>query len=381
MEKETNEIINRYLAGKATEKDFMLLESWYLNLNEDLPLEHSLSARLDYLEQVKSALDQKFNHLPDLEEKLPNGNTPDQRKWTYILAVAATIICAVCIMLYPTKRIEEETVPVLVESNAIQPAGNKAFLILAKGERINLAAVRNGDLAMQTGTQITKIKDGELVYKSKNDNSAAIAYNKIETPNGGVYKIHLPDGTTVWLNAASTLRYPASFTSLKERKVELSGEAYFEVARNKQIPFRVVTRKQVVEVLGTHFNISSYRDQNAVKTTLLEGRIKINKNTILKAGDQAININSEIKVTAVDPESAVDWKNGKFSFDDGEDFRTAMHEVERWYNVKFIYTVIPDMEPRGRISRNTSLSEVLEKIELNGKVHFRIEGRSVIVTK
>lgn len=382
MEKEEiNEIVNRYQSNEATEKDSMLLESWYLNLNEDLPLEISLSTRLKYLEEVKSALDQQLNLAYFNDQQIAASERSDKNRWPYVLAVAAVIICALFILLYPAKRIEEATGPVLVKNNSLLPAGNKASLILSNGKKINLSAVRIGDIAAETGTQITKIKDGELVYNGRYDNSAVTAYHKIETPNGGVYKIHLPDGTNVWLNAASTLRYPTSFTSLKERKVELSGEAYFEVARNKHIPFRVVTDNQVVEVVGTHFNINAYKDENAIKTTLLEGRVKINNNTILKAGQLAINSNSVIKVEEADPESAVDWKNGKFSFNDGQDFQSAMHEIERWYNVKFIYEAIPDVELRGRISRQTNLSDVLEKIEQNGKVSFRIEGRSVIVTK
>jgi len=382
MEKEEiNEIVNRYAAGEATEKDSMFLENWYLSLNEDLPLACSLSTRLNYLEQVKSALDQKFGQDTDFIDIHLVDRKITINMWPYMLAVAATIICAICIMFYQTKRIELPIDPVLVNETEIKAGGNKAFLTLSNGEKINLSTVSIGVLTAQTGTEITKIKDGEIVYKSKYSNSLARDYNKLETPNGGVYQMHLPDGTTVWLNAASTLKYPTSFTSLKERRVELSGEAYFEVAKNQRLPFRVVTHNQVIEVLGTHFNVSSYKEESTDRTTLLEGRIKINKNVILKAGEQAVISGSGIKVTEVDAESAADWKNGKFSFNNGQDFQSAMHQIERWYDVKFVYLIIPDMEPRGRIPRTETLSTVLEGIEDMGKVHFKIEGRRIIVTQ
>ena len=381
MEKEEiNKIISRYINNQATENDKILLESWYLQLNEDLPLQISIADRITYINEVKEALDHKFapsaHKDPEFTElKLKQNN------WSYIIAVAAVIICIMGILLYPTKRIEPQQDPVLVKHDSISTGGNKPFLVLSNGERINLTAVNPGAVAVENGIKITKIREGELIYKNNITGKNTEQYNTIEIPNGGVYQLQLADGTKVWLNAASTLRYPTTFSSLKERKVELSGEAYFEVAKNRRLPFRVVTRNQVVDVLGTHFNINSYREEGAVKTTLLEGRISINKHTILKSGEQAVNSDAGIKVIAVDAESAVDWKNGKFSFNQGQDFQSAMYQIERWYDVKFVYLFVPDIEPRGRLPRNTTLKALLNEIEEMGKVHFKIEGRRIIVTQ
>jgi transmembrane sensor len=378
---ETNEMLNRYLADQASEQDKMLVESWYLNLNEDLTLQTSVLDRLSYLEEIKAALDQRFAPATsDQETQVIDIRYGVNTNWSYIIAVAAIIICVLCIVLYPAKKTDQQQDPVLVLNKDIQADENKAFLLLSDGTKINLAAVKAGLVATQHGSAVTKLKNGELLYENKSAASSGRQYNQIETPKGGVYQVQLPDGTKVWLNAASTLRYPTSFSSLKERRVELSGEAYFEVAKNKLLPFRVMAHNQEVEVLGTHFNINSYPEEGAVKTTLLEGRIRINNSNVLKAGEQAVNDGSNIKVAAIDAESTVDWKNGKFSFNNGQDFRGAMRQIERWYDVEFVYAIIPDIEPRGRLPRNTGLLTVLHEIEGMGNVHFIIEGRRIIVT-
>jgi transmembrane sensor len=382
MEKEdTNEMLNRYLADEASDDDKMLVESWYLNLNEDLTLQTSVLNRLTYIEEIKAALDQRFAPATsDEESQMTEIRYSDSNTWSYIIAVAAIIICALCIVIYPVKKTDLQQDPGLVLNKEIGAGGNKAFLLLSDGTKIDLAAVKAGLIATENGAVVTKLKNSELLYKNRPAGSSGRRYNQIETPKGGVYKIQLPDGTKVWLNAASTLRYPTSFSSLKERKVELSGEAYFEVAKNKLLPFRVMAHKQEVEVLGTHFNINCYPEEGAVKTTLLEGSIRINKKNVLKPGEQAVNDGSSILVAAIDAESTVDWKNGKFSFNNGQDFRQAMRQIERWYDVEFVYAVIPDIEPRGRLPRNTGLLTVLHEIEGMGDVHFKIEGRRIMVT-
>lgn len=373
MEKqELNNLIKRYAAGKATDQDYLLLDSWYLSLYRDQPLEVSDSDRINDLDEIQSNINR---HISGVKYKI----------WPRVASVAA-ILCAICsIGLYfyrdhSTKPVKE--LPLQYATDVL-PGGNKALLFLSDGKKIDLAVRQNGQLANQAGTQITKISTGKLVYRDSYHNLNSGLYNKIVTPNGGNYELQLPDGTRVWLNAASTLRYPTSFSSLKERKVELSGEAYFEVAKNKAVPFRVAAINQLVEVLGTHFNITSYKDDGTVKTTLLEGRVRINKKTILKPGQQAVNIDSTIYISKIDPETAIEWKNGKFSFNQGQDFKSAMRQIERWYDVKFIYAgaELPDMELRGRLRKTTNLSVVLDGLAEMGKVHFKIEGRRVLVTK
>ena len=212
--------------------------------------------------------------------------------------------------------------------------------------------------------------------------------NTINTPRGGQYKINLPDGTKVWLNAASSLTYPSQFTA-KERRVELSGEAYFEVASqvltnskgNSKIPFIVKTQNQEVEVIGTHFNVKAYNDDNDSETTLLEGKVKVvgysngvksNEEKILNVGQSAIWNNGKIVIEAVNTEKAIAWKDGKFAFS-GENIKDLMSNISRWYNVEVAYDGdVSEVNFEGSISRYETISEVLRKLELTGTVHFKI---------
>jgi transmembrane sensor len=373
MEKqELNALIKRHLDGNASDQDYLLLDSWYLSLHKDYPLEVNDADRIADLDEVKANLDR---HIRKTQVKL----------WPRY-AAAAAIVCVVgAAWLYfsPAKTITVSTSNQFstVMLADLPPGSYKAILLLSDGKKVKLSDNRDGNLGSQQGTQLSTSSDGVLTYKPINSASDKSEFNQLQTPNGGNYRIILPDGTRVWLNAASTLKYPTSFSSLKERKVELSGEAYFEVSKNKLLPFRVMSRNQVIEVLGTHFNISCYPAEKVIKTTLLEGRIQINNRTMLKPGQQALFADNSIQVQEVDTETAVDWKNGKFSFNQGQDFATAMHQIERWYDVQFIYAggKQPSMEPRGRLSKNDSLSVVLNGLGEMGKVNFRIEGRRVIV--
>ena len=278
----------------------------------------------------------------------------------------------------------------VVPANDIEPGGNKAVLTLANGKKISLKDVNNGTLAEQADVQITKIADGQLVYTilpvQQQTPDVEDLYNSIETPKGGRYRVRLPDGTNVWLNAASKLTYPSSFTGHQTRRVELSGEAYFEVAKDIAHPFMVKTIKQEVEVLGTHFNISSYEDEPVVKTTLLEGSVKVKGangiDKVLKPGQQSILTNNDIKVEYINTEQrAVAWKNDQFIFE-SDDIRYVMRMISRWYNVEVEYVgEIPENKFGGAISRFENVSEVLKSLESTGRVKFKIEGRRILVSK
>jgi len=274
--------------------------------------------------------------------------------------------------------------------NDVNPGSTKAILTLADGRKIILDSVQRGALAEQAGINVSKAADGMLVYtlsdKSVTQNIDNLAYNILETPKGGEYQLNLPDGTKIWLNAGSTLKYPTSFEHAKERKVTLNGEAYFEVAHNKDLPFRVVTDKQLVEVLGTHFNINAYGSEPNTETTLLEGSVKVAQNEsgkemLLKPGQQSL-VGKDFTVAAVDTESVVDWKNGDFNFKD-EDLKASMRKIARWYDVEIIYddSAPDDLQLGGWVSRSKNISTVLKVIESTGKVHFKVQGRRVTVTK
>jgi len=226
------------------------------------------------------------------------------------------------------------------------------------------------------------------VYTDNGVLAAADEYNSIATPKGGQYQIILPDGTRVWLNAASVLKYPVAFTSTA-RKVELTGEAYFEVAKNKAKPFIIHTAKQEVTVLGTHFNINAYADEPNTRTSLLEGSVKVAKlndaaSVMIKPGQAALvgdpGSASRIQIASIDPDEAVAWKNGYFMFD-SENLESILRKVARWYDVDITWQSrnSAQKEFSGTISKYSNASQVLKKLELTEAVHFKIEGRKIIV--
>lgn len=305
------------------------------------------------------------------------------------LKYAAAIVLVLSAMFYfyrnSDQRDQHQYLTAQHQGNDVNPGGNKAVLTLADGSEISLTDAGNGELASQSGITITKTRDGELVYETeKNNTTASKQYNTISTPAGGQYQINLPDGSKVWLNAMSSLKYPTSFDG-RDRKVVLSGEAYFEIAGDASRPFVVSSsragREQEVIVLGTHFNIDSYADEAAIKTTLLEGRVKVataGKARILKPGQQSA-VSDQIMVSEVDVNQVLDWKNGNFYFYD-ENIRTVMRKLARWYDIDVVYQgKVPDYGFDAEISRTKKLSEILKGFETTGQIHFKIEGRRVTV--
>lgn len=266
--------------------------------------------------------------------------------------------------------------------NDVSPGHNGAILTLSNGQQITLDSTGNGILASQGNTTIVK-QQGKIVYDEQNTPGNQVLYNTMTTPRGRQYALVLADGTKVWLNASSSITYPTAFTG-NERKVMISGEVYFEVTKNASKPFKVEVGKMEVTVLGTHFNINAYDDEPDTKTTLLEGAVfvaKENNNVSLKPGQEAV-YNHEIRsfnVVAANGEAALAWKNGFFEFHT-EGIESIMRQLSRWYDIEVIYQ--GDMLGKnfsGVISQNTNLSQVLKMLQLTGELHFRIEGKKVIV--
>lgn len=309
---------------------------------------------------------------------------------------AAVVLLTLSVGLYFYRQVVPEPAKVFPEHVRadIAPGGNKAILILADGSEISLTDAENGALARQAGITIRKTAEGQVIYDagaasgSENEvSNGQPKYNTIATPRGGQYQVNLPDGTKVWLNAASALTFPQSFCKLKERHVVLNGEAYFEVAKNKHQPFKVMTtvrpdqegREQVIEVLGTHFNVNAYQDEESIVTTLLEGSIRLNNKLTLKPNQQSIFAYDHFHVIPADTEEAVAWKNGYFMFAN-EDLRSIMRKISRWYNVEIVYQgKTTDNTFIGTVSRFKEVSEVLNILELTKTVHFKIEGRKITV--
>lgn len=317
-------------------------------------------------------------------EKAGIARPPARRKLfsLYRAAAAAAILLLVSAgLVWLMKSGKTDTVqqPVAAQQNNILPGSNKAVLTLGNGRSISLTDAADGELARQGDTRISKTKEGQLAYEP-GTGAAAASRNTIRTPRGGQYRIDLPDGTRAWLNAASSLTFPASFAGLEERSVELSGEAYFEVAADADKPFKVISNGHTVEVLGTHFNVNAYPDEPDTKTTLLEGAVKVN-GSMLKPGQQSVLHNGKISIRHAETEAATAWKNGEFIFN-GQDFKTVMRMISRWYDVDVVYEYEPKpFRVGGEVSRGRSIAEVLKMLEVAGELKFRIEDRTIKVIR
>jgi transmembrane sensor len=267
----------------------------------------------------------------------------------------------------------------------IAPGGDKAVLTLSDGSTILLDNAQNGNVAQQGNTKVIKLDNGQLAYspsRSKMGLGGEVLYNTIATPKGGQYQIVLPDGTRVWLNAASSIKFPTVFSGAT-RNVEMTGEVYLEIAKSAKQPFSVTTGKTTIQVLGTSFNINAYSDEEAEKTTLIEGKVKVlkgNSEAILLPGQQAQITQQKLSVVRdADIEKVMAWKNGLFNFN-GAGVEEVMRQLSRWYDIEVVYEKdVPDIEFIGKMSKNVSLSGVLKGLEGAG-VHFRIEkGRKLII--
>nr|WP_260180788.1 FecR family protein [Mucilaginibacter lappiensis] len=266
-----------------------------------------------------------------------------------------------------------------------EPGNNKAILTLENGTKLVLDSAKIGTLARKGYISIQKTRDGQLQYTAdKGDGQTEnepLSWNTISTPRGGQYQVILPDGTKVWLNAASSLKFPTAFAG-NNRNVELMGEAYFEVAKSTSRPFTVKVGHMQVKVLGTHFNIMAYQDEPAIKTTLLEGAVQLhdgNSNSLLKPGQQGIVKGDNIQIAEVDVAQTIAWKNGFFEFKRASIY-DIMKQISRWYDVEVVYEgKIPNDEFVGKIERNVKLSQVLHILQLN-HVHFKVENKKITVT-
>ena len=270
-------------------------------------------------------------------------------------------------------------------AKVIVPGSNKAILTLANGQQIVLNNAQNGVIGQQGGTKVVKLDSGKLAYNSGDggeNHANAVLYNTITTPRGGQYQITLPDETKVWLNAESSLRFPTAFTG-KDREVQLSGEAYFEVRADKDKPFLVKSGSAETRVLGTHFNIMAYGDEGPVRTTLLEGVVSMGQeeqSALLLPGEQGqFDPNKRIIATrTVNTTAVVAWKDGYYYFD-RTPVQSVMRQIARWYDVEIVYEgAVPKDEIVGKIPRSAYVSEVLHVMELIG-IRFKIDGRKIVV--
>jgi len=374
---EAKELLKKYDQGNCTTEEKALVERWYLleSMNQT-----GVEDQDDFTAE-KIQMWYEISEMSGFEKRKKNSRII---LWASSIAAAALIIISVGSHFYKSEAPEiviREAQPKVYDKN---PGGNKAILTLADGSKIVLDDAVNGTIAKQGEIRISKASDGSIIYDIPviaELKAGTTFYNTIETPKGGKYQIILPDGSKVWLNSVSSLRFPAVFNG-KERNVELTGEAFFEVAKNKEKPFIVTTNAMNVMVTGTQFNIMAYSDEKYSSTTLVEGSVNVsnvNGDMVLKPGEQVVsNKGAKLSKSIVDVEQNIAWKNGLFQFSNS-DMRTVMNQISRWYDVTVEYRgSVPEKHFGGYISRDSKLSQVLKMLELSG-VKFKIEEKKIIV--
>lgn len=369
MKKEDTPIlIEKYINGTASEEERAQLLTWYRSTQQEVVEWPALTEMEE--ETVYQRILSKIDREIDSQPKKINFN------WQKIAAAAAIVVTSGIAIYFYQQHTLKSPVETLVFKNEVKPGADKAVLKLADGREVILDGAKNGELA----------------YNKQSGNTAndttALKYNTVSTPKGGQYRIILPDGTKVWLNAASSIRFPINFHP-GERRVAISGEVYFEVARNKHQPFRVTADQQILEVLGTKFNINAYPDEHQISTTLAEGSIKLGRiqthtYQILKPGEQAqmkTTDQSQPKIGPADLEEILAWKNEAFVFNNTPTTE-VMKQMERWYNVELVYKgPQPNLYFTGVIPRDSNLSTFLKVLEGTGGVKFGIEQNKVIIQK
>lgn len=380
-----------YSNRKATPAEEEELFEWVKKGNDRPVKKHIRKLVSDHnLNQLVPLVDWERMYERIKEEKDSRDIQPRERKIIWVRWAAAAVVLLLLGSRYYyfiTTKNEPQKVAVFQhkKTNDIAPPNSvNAVLTLSNGQKIILDSTGNGIVAMQGTVNVIKLANGQLAYKG---NSKNVEYNTLSNPRGSkVISLVLADGSRVWLNAASTLKYPTAFAG-NERKVEVSGEAYFEVAHNTAMPFIVSKGETSVRVLGTHFNVNAYDDETSLNITLLEGSVKVvkgNENVLISPGEQAEVPNNmahsnSIKVHPADVDEVMAWKNGLFSYK-GADMESIMRQVSRWYNVDVVFEKPVTEKFYAQVSRNTDVSNLLKMLEATKAVHFKIEGKVITVT-
>lgn len=338
------------------------------------------------LPQVKSIIERLDQNLLLKVDPTPVKRMVNSRIISY-WSVAASLVILSVILYYTHRSLNLFNTYTSEYKNDVPPGGDKAYLTLSNGKKIELNKVTKGTLASLSGIRIIKTTEGQLRYEISGDNSPeAEGYNTITTPKSGKYEVILPDGSKVLLNAASSIKFQTNFDKNAKRIVELLGEGYFEVSHRNKQPFQVRSGTQVLTVLGTHFNINAYNDEQSIKTTLFKGSVRVNysngKLALLKPGQQSYIDQEKLVINEVDTNEVLDWKRGEINLKE-ENIMATMRKIARWYDVEvdFAENAPTDLRVGGLVSREKNLITVLKALELTGKVHFKVEGRRVTVMR
>ena len=387
------ELLDKYEAGLASSEEARLLHAYYnlFDLRKDGLQDLSEGERSRLGSEIRGHIDQRIlaGTAKEKQVKLWPRNLSRSGISIAVAAAVAAITLSIWIYISRHPNPSSRTAGRDLYTNDITPGKNTATLTLADGKVISLSEAKSGvvidasKITYSDNTVISTAHSDERSFNNANGKDLSILRDDVvvKTPRGGTYQVVLSDGTHVWLNADSKLDFPSNFRTLKQRIVKLTGEGYFEVAKDRAKPFIVESSGQRVTVLGTHFNVNAYADEAAVRTTLLEGSVNVN-GTILSPNQQAINAGNNIQIKAIDPASAIDWKNGEF-VSDNENLASIMRKISRWYNVEVVYDS-EELKKRtfdGSLSRYDNVSRILKAIEFAGAVKFKVEGRMITVLK
>ena len=383
------ELIIKYNSGQCSADEKKLVEQWYQSFEWNDKSNSLNEKNIEHIKEEVWFAIQK-NNTTEASEK--STVKPSQiyslLRWWHFASAAAVITAIAAISFLQYTPSKETAIAKLIKTKQpeikfVQPGTSKAQLVLADGSVISLDSSRNLHLREEDGTNIDK-QSGKLIYKDVIGGDGKILFNTLSTPRGGEFQLVLPDGSKVWLNAASSIKFPTRFVG-KERTVFLHGEAYFEVAKNKQMPFYVkLDNDLAVEVTGTHFNIMGYNDESEIRTTLVEGSVKVtheNNTVLLSPSKQAImkRGNESLMVSDADVDKALAWKKGMIEFE-GSELPYIMRQLSRWYDMDIDFkNDVPKGTYKGAIRRQAPLTDVLEILKLAG-VKFKMEDKKLIVT-
>ena len=374
-----NELAYKWMNGTITDEERAEFMQWYNGADDGSAIEIPAEISADELTHGLKI----YNSI---SKNLVTTETPVRKiSWVRYAAAIIIILCAGTYFFISNQKKDELTVhlePAPVQKDIAAPTAVNAIITVENCKKIILDSSGNGLLAMQGNVQLSKLSDGEIVYKGDADK---ISFNTLVNPRGSkVIQIALADGTKVWLNSESSIRYPTGFNG-NERVVEVTGETYFEVSKNPSMPFKVRKNGTEIVVTGTQFNVNAYHEEEKMKVTLIEGGVRVtsatNKTVTLVPGQQSQMKadGSILLVKDVDIEGVTAWKDGKFIFDGKTNIETIMRQIARWYDIEIAYDGKINSHFAGSISRSANLSQVLKKIETTEMIHFQIEGRKVIV--
>ncbi|MGC4233828.1 MAG: FecR domain-containing protein [Niabella sp.] len=375
-ERDLIEILKRIEQNIATEEDIRIYNSWCNSFQgkEGQKFSGAFEAKkAELLEKINRKIDNKARRL--------------YRLMSVAAAVLVLVLLSTFFYRYTNRPGTWDRSAIASEMiNDVAPGTNMATLLLADGQKIELSLLHKDWITTKSGVEIIQSADSMVAFKetaaAKSQTGRPLPYNSLMTGKAQKFQVLLPDGSKVWLNAATTIKFPATFAGLSQRRVELEGEAYFEVAKDPSKPFIVVTKQQEIKVLGTHFNVKCYAGKKGTVTTLLEGSVKVNNKHTLKPGEQAeSDLKGAVYISKVNAVAEAAWQKGYFEFND-EDVYEVMNELARWYNVEIIYEgEIPPEKMQGTISRFQNISGVLAVLEATGVFKFKVENNKVYVQK